>query len=197
MARMRRRAFTLVEILVVIGIIALLAALLFPVFTRARAAARRAACISNLRQIGMAVRIYRQEQGGLPLHLSSLYPDYVKDACLFICPSDSQAGQHEGNDWLEGNLYLASGVSYDYVPNWEVAQDLGWWQPAPRYGRGKWEELTPLARCNWHWATYFSEEMPGNASDASGWVLVLTAGGSVHKIRSEMAPAEFTPDKYQ
>ncbi|RYG49708.1 prepilin-type N-terminal cleavage/methylation domain-containing protein [bacterium] len=53
-----RRAFTLIELLVVIAIIAILAAILFPVFAQAKAAAKRTACLSNARQIGTAVKLY-------------------------------------------------------------------------------------------------------------------------------------------
>jgi prepilin-type N-terminal cleavage/methylation domain-containing protein len=60
-------AFTLVELLVVIAILAILAAILFPVFARAREQARKITCISNLKQIGVAVALYAQDcDGGYP-----------------------------------------------------------------------------------------------------------------------------------
>ena len=59
--RTRTGAFTLIELLVVIAIIAILAAILFPVFAKARSKARAAACLSNLKQIGTAVMMYTQD----------------------------------------------------------------------------------------------------------------------------------------
>jgi prepilin-type N-terminal cleavage/methylation domain-containing protein len=59
--RVRRHAFTLIELLVVIAIIAILAAILFPVFAQARDKARQAACLSNAKQIGLAVTMYVQD----------------------------------------------------------------------------------------------------------------------------------------
>ena len=58
---MRRRGFTLIELLVVIAIIAILAAILFPVFAQAREKARQTTCISNLKQIGSSVMMYAQD----------------------------------------------------------------------------------------------------------------------------------------
>lgn len=59
-----RSGFTLIELLVVIAIISILAAILFPVFARARETARAAACVSNMKQIGLAIAQYRQDYDG-------------------------------------------------------------------------------------------------------------------------------------
>lgn len=61
MKKQNRTAFTLIELLVVISIIAVLAAILFPVFARARENARRASCMSNLKQIGLGFMMYTQD----------------------------------------------------------------------------------------------------------------------------------------
>ena len=58
---MNRRAFTLIELLVVIAIISLLAAILLPVFASIRAKGRQTVCVSNLRQLGLAVALYAQD----------------------------------------------------------------------------------------------------------------------------------------
>ena len=73
MRDMRRAGFTLIELLVVIAIIAILAAILFPVFARAREKARQTTCTSNLKQIGLAVHMYAQDYDGL-LPLANQYP---------------------------------------------------------------------------------------------------------------------------
>jgi len=181
----RPLGFTLVELLVVVAIIAVLAGLLLPVFSRARAQARRTHCLSNLRQIGLAVQMYQQDYEELPPRLSALFPGYISAPGILLCPSDPKAGQHEGTDRLEGNLYLPSGVSYDYLPRWFQAQEWGWWQSPPHFGEGKWGSQTPLVACHWHWATYFRRELSSDVAGSSGWVVLLLAEGSVRLCRVE------------
>jgi prepilin-type N-terminal cleavage/methylation domain-containing protein/prepilin-type processing-associated H-X9-DG protein len=97
-----RRAFTLIELLVVIAIIAILAAILFPVFARARENARRASCQSNLKQIGLGIMQYTQDYDEkLPsrvnfgvtveqqLNWREVIQPYVKSTQLFSCPSNT------------------------------------------------------------------------------------------------------------
>jgi len=96
--------FTLIELLVVIGIIGILAALLLPALGRAKGSAQRVACISNLKQINLAVRMYAEEHGGiLPLtNMASgvLYKELAKGYVgikrpssprdgVFVCPADT------------------------------------------------------------------------------------------------------------
>ena len=96
-------AFTLIELLVVIAIIAILAAILFPVFGRARENARRASCQSNMKQIGLGILQYVQDydekfptystNGSVPISWRQKIQPYIKSDQVMICPSNPNNGQ--------------------------------------------------------------------------------------------------------
>jgi len=93
----KRGGFTLLEMLAVTGILALLIGLQIPFVLKARAKARQTNCRSNLRQLAVALNVYRSEHRGRnPGWLSNLYPDYVDTPELFICPADKLRGRQGG-----------------------------------------------------------------------------------------------------
>ncbi len=121
---MRTRGFTLIELLVVIAIIAILAAILFPVFARARAKARQTSCLSNVKQISLALQMYAQDY-------DECYPvvnhttgygwwgplqTYVKNAQMFRCPAYKAKSTDPESDYSLNGLF-AHGSSMSIFEN--------------------------------------------------------------------------------
>ena len=136
----RPSAFTLIELLVVIAIIAILAAILFPVFARARENARRTSCLSNMKQIGLAFVQYTQDYDErFPIDQVGAYPPgpygwadalqpYLKSTQTFQCPSESLAGDSDPRadgpgSFAEVNPGQSSYTDYTY--NTGMARGIG------------------------------------------------------------------------
>ncbi len=109
----RKTAFTLIELLVVIAIIAILAAILFPVFARARENARRSSCQSNLKQIGIAIAQYTQDYDEKTLVVDEntgytwfvpIQP-YIKSEQVFRCPSLSEGTPAARSDYAINGFF--------------------------------------------------------------------------------------------
>ena len=127
-----RRGFTLIELLVVIAIIAILAAILFPVFARARENARRASCQSNMKQLGLGLMQYAQDNDSRLLKMQNnwavggqvflpLFP-YIKSDQIFRCPS---APANRSGYNVSGTGAGISG-SYMYGVTYGVPSEQNW-----------------------------------------------------------------------
>jgi prepilin-type N-terminal cleavage/methylation domain-containing protein/prepilin-type processing-associated H-X9-DG protein len=136
-----RKGFTLIELLVVIAIIAILAAILFPVFARARENARKTTCLSNLKQIGSGLLMYIQDYdeslptgcsywwapggGGSssrtdPQIWSDLLQPYCKNTQMFTCPSDSSPTM--STPWGNKQLSYCANMCFEQFNFLQLAQ---------------------------------------------------------------------------
>lgn len=164
--RIRTRGFTLIELLVVIAIIAILAAMLFPVFARSREAARKTTCLNNLRQLGLASHMYAQDYDGfLPCDyyacnsstthhrlVQQIWP-YIKNMQILYCPSSSKIARWMP-DFVPTEENMAAGnISYYYFsydqdpttvdpPEPSYSTWISWWflrNQGPRVMKLSWD----------------------------------------------------------
>jgi prepilin-type N-terminal cleavage/methylation domain-containing protein/prepilin-type processing-associated H-X9-DG protein len=141
----RREGFTLIELLVVIAIIAILAAILFPVFAQARDKARSASCLSNQKQLGTAMQMYAQDwderypnwrtlvaksvdnPNAKITWVENMQP-YCKNKKIWVCPSDNTPGFSQTNPatqnsyWLNAYVFRWSGYSPTAPPSVTMAE---------------------------------------------------------------------------
>lgn len=162
MKTMMRKAFTLIELLVVIAIIAILAAILFPVFAKARESARRTSCISNLRQLATGALMYAQDydelfpiaatQGNpMPNIVAALDP-YIKSWQLWYCPSIDSFAAHDPTLYKTYENYQVGNVGYYF---WSFADIHPHTGPFLDYSRQPRQLSTRMEADVWMWSDVF------------------------------------------
>ncbi len=149
-----RRGFTLIELLVVIAIIAILAAILFPVFAKAREQARKTACLSNTKQIGTALQMYAQDydetyamrygsgdpvdfENGFQRSWKNMLNAYIKNRDVFKCPSNptSRKGDFVWDGMKSTTGYYAGGYSM-WLPDEWLSGQMGHGASYPQHMAG-------------------------------------------------------------
>jgi prepilin-type N-terminal cleavage/methylation domain-containing protein/prepilin-type processing-associated H-X9-DG protein len=170
---MNRKAFTLIELLVVIAIIAILAAILFPVFARARAKAQQAACMSNLKQIALALRMYATDfddvlpygNGGGRQWWATTSPlmRYTKSSDIFICPSQEKAFLANYHGIIANHFGTNSGSMTSWCYGNKVMSRIARPTEIVTFGDGFGSSGDDNAVNPWYWNTLDGGTLWGNA----------------------------------
>lgn len=171
-----RYSFTLIELMVVIGIIAILAALVFPTLDKARAKARQTKCLNNLHQFSIGIITYRLDHNdNMPPWLSSLAPpmsSYIDSAVgAFVCPSDRS--NPKGSDGSKPNDVASNVIGSQYTETDDIAGN-----PSPTRNTA----VTACsylyefcdAACSWGWSSLRSPpltmgEIDKNSDGVASW----------------------------
>jgi prepilin-type N-terminal cleavage/methylation domain-containing protein len=176
----RNQGFTLIELLVVIAIIAILAAILFPIFMTAKQAGYRASCVSNLEQIGKGLKMYSQDHNGRYPTMDNpqgqyLYswPDqmsrYVaKGRGVFICPIDKPL--QDTNNLLRSAAWNFRPYPYSYGMNYWVSGSSAATDQAKAVTEDyeiPMERVIWVAETNWNWFSNQGESANGEWSQGS------------------------------
>ena len=173
---MRRTGFTLIELLVVIAIIAILAAILFPVFARARENARKSTCQSNLKQMGLAIMQYVQDYSetypiggmlhanGSQIHWRHLVYPYVKNDGVFKCPSQGTYSYTVAHPDLGAPVLPTSYGCNHLVMRWNLGVDM------PSMARPADCVAVAERRTGSDWPVYASNTVPDPAYVGDGIV---------------------------
>jgi prepilin-type N-terminal cleavage/methylation domain-containing protein/prepilin-type processing-associated H-X9-DG protein len=193
---MKRSGFTLIELLVVIAIIAILAAILFPVFARARAKAQQTTCLSNVKQLALGVLMYCSDNNSkLPWSFQYIGPTgkenwsapispYINNLQIFLCPTDPLP--------IAGSGTMYTNIPSTYSINMTATDGSGWdtgcWNidwftyPAQRLLLGELTDLSSGGPAPFTWACQGGFEASANPTPC----LNLNVG-SWHNNGSNMA----------
>lgn len=171
-----RKAFTLIEMLVVLLIIGLLAAILFPVLKTARENGYQAACATNLQQIYLAVELYRKDEGGYPASLGALLGDTENLAAYSSATDGALLLNTGGKGYFKGSIDALVGPDDDTQPVISASNE-----ELPRSSYGdisadiKVGPTRDMGRFVWNYLGYRVQADKGTCSDADGSQCLGTA----------------------
>jgi len=189
---MPRKGFTLIELLVVIAIIAILAAILFPVFAQARERARTSACLSNCKQVGMGLMMYVEDYDGvffnqvypspkawatpgILVHWTEVLMPYIKSTGVFACPSYREP--------MYVAYYPNPGYPIGYGFNHRLLGRYGRWTNVPlaQSMLNSPSDIVLIADDEVTWAGHVGYNIDMNKDGVDEWYWASSREGSVYR----------------